>query len=877
MTSSEIRETFLKFFENKQHHIVPSAPLVIKDDPTLMFTNAGMNQFKDIFLGVKPAKYNRVADTQKCLRVSGKHNDLEEVGYDTYHHTFFEMLGNWSLGDSSKVGEGYFKKEAIAWAWELLTEVYGLDKDRLYVSVFEGDKGDKLEKDVEAFDFWKQYIAEDRILMGNKKDNFWEMGDTGPCGPCSEIHIDIRSDEERKVVDGRSLVNQDHPEVVEVWNLVFMQYNRRADGSLHLLPHKHVDTGMGFERLCMALQGKQSNYDTDVFQPLIQFIAEETHVAYGKEEQTSIAMRVMADHIRAITFTISDGQLPSNNGAGYVIRRILRRAVRYGFTFLNLKEPFLYRLVDVLAVQFENVFPDFYEQREFVKKVIREEENSFLHTLSAGINRFEKYAATHTEVEGKVAFELYDTFGFPIDLTQLLAREKGLEVDMKGYNEELEVQKERSRAATSIVAGDWIELEPSIENAFVGYDDLLVHTKVSKYREVQIKGKKQIQIVLLSTPFYPEGGGQVGDTGVLDFGGEKVKVLDTRKENDLILHIVSELPKSILDPVTAIVDTEKRFYTSSNHTATHLLQAALKEVLGDHVQQKGSLVNNKYLRFDFSHFSKMTDEEIKQVETIVNQKIRDNISLDEQRSIALNEAKALGASALFGEKYGETVRMITFDPNYSRELCGGTHVPATGMIGFFKVVSESAVQAGVRRIEAITGVEALNYIFELADNFKELREVLNNPKSVVSTVVGLLEENSKLKKEVEKGVVEKIKALKDSLIDKVQSIEGVNFLAQEVDLPSAEALKNLSFSLKDQIDNLFLVLGASVNGKPTLSVMVSENLIDQKKLNASTIVRELAKEIQGGGGGQPFYATAGGKNIEGLAKAIERARQLLAK
>lgn len=875
MTSSEIRETFLKFFESKQHHIVPSAPLVIKDDPTLMFTNAGMNQFKDIFLGIKPAKYDRAADTQKCLRVSGKHNDLEEVGYDTYHHTFFEMLGNWSLGDSTKPEEGYFKKEAIAWAWELLTDVYGLDKDRLYISVFEGDEGDKLEKDTEAFDYWKQYIAEDRILMGNKKDNFWEMGDTGPCGPCSEIHIDIRSDEERKAVNGRDLVNQDHPQVVEVWNLVFMQYNRRADGSLHLLPQQHVDTGMGFERLCMALQGKKSNYDTDVFQPLIQFIAKETNTVYGEDEDTSIAMRVMADHIRAIAFTIADGQLPSNNGAGYVIRRILRRAVRYGFTFLNLKEPFLYKLIDVLNEQFKEVFSNLYEQREFVKKVVREEENSFLRTLSAGINRFERYAASHQEVDGKVAFELYDTFGFPIDLTQLLAREKGLKVDMVGYHEELQIQKDRSRAATSIVAGDWVVLDSNPNNGFVGYDDLLVHTKVTQYREIQLKGKKQIQLVLLSSPFYPEGGGQVGDTGILDFEGEKIKVLDTKRENDLIYQIVSELPKDISKAVTATVDSERRFYTSSNHSATHLMQAALKEVLGNHVEQKGSLVNDKYLRFDFSHFSKMTDEEIKQVETIVNQKIRENILLDEQRSISLSEAKELGATALFGEKYGETVRMITFDPNYSRELCGGTHIPATGMIGFFKIVNESAVQAGVRRIEAITGVEALNYIFELADNFKELKEVLNNPKSIVSTVLGLVEENTRLKKEVEKGLFEKLKTIKSLLVDQVETIEGVNFIAQKVDVPTADALKNLSFSLKDSIDNLFLVLGATVNGKPTLSVMVSESLIADKQLNAVNIIRELAKDIQGGGGGQPFYATAGGKNVEGLAQALEKARQFI--
>lgn len=875
MTSTEIRNTFLEFFKNKQHHIVPSAPLVIKDDPTLMFTNAGMNQFKDIFLGIKPAKYDRIADTQKCLRVSGKHNDLEEVGYDTYHHTFFEMLGNWSLGDFSEEGQGYFKKESIAWAWELLTEVYGLDKNRLYVSVFEGDEGDKLEKDQEAFDCWTQYIDEDRILMGNKADNFWEMGDSGPCGPCSEIHIDIRSDEERNRVDGKSLVNKDHPEVVEVWNLVFMQYNRRADGSLHLLPQKHVDTGMGFERLCMALQGKKSNYDTDVFQPLIQFIAKESNVEYGKDEDSSIAMRVMADHIRAIAFTISDGQLPSNHGAGYVIRRILRRALRYGFTFLAIKEPFLYKLIDVLNEQFKDVFPSLSEQIDFIKKVVREEESSFLRTLSAGINRFEKYALTHQTVEGKVAFEMYDTFGFPIDLTQLLAKEKGLEVDMIGFHEELNAQKDRSRAATAIVAGDWSVVHSSKNEGFVGYDDLLIYTEVAQYREIKLKGKQQIQIVLLATPFYPEGGGQLGDTGVLDFDGTIIQVLDTKRENDLIYHVIDKLPADVSVAVTAKVNAEKRFYTSSNHTATHLMHAALKEVLGDHVEQKGSLVTPEYLRFDFSHFSKLTDEEVKKVEMLVNKKIRENISLDEQRSISLEEAKSLGATALFGEKYGEAVRMITFDPNYSRELCGGTHVPATGMIGFFKIVGESAVQAGVRRIEAITGVEALNFIFELADNFKDLKEVLNNPKSVVSSVVALVQENTKLKKEVEKSLLEKVKQIKDRLLNEVEKKDEVNLIAQQVELPTAESLKQLSFMIKDQVDNLVLVLGSNINGKPSLSVMVSENLIESKGLNAIHIIRELAKEIQGGGGGQPFYATAGGKNAEGLARVFVKAQSLV--
>jgi len=871
MTSNQIREAFLNFFQDKHHHIVPSAPLVIKDDPSLLFTNAGMNQFKDIFLGIKPAQYDRVADTQKCLRVSGKHNDLEEVGYDTYHHTLFEMLGNWSLGSK----DAYFKREAIAWAWELLTDVYQLDRDRLYVTIFEGDEGDELGEDIEAHDIWKQYLPEERIIRGAKKDNFWEMGDTGPCGPCSEIHIDLRSEIERNQVAGKELINQDHPQVVEIWNLVFIQYNRTADGKLHPLPHKHVDTGMGFERLCMALQGKQSNYDTDVFQPLIQFIARQTGTAYGEDQQSSIAMRVMADHIRAIAFTIADGALPSNTGAGYVIRRILRRAVRYAFTFLDLKEPFLYRLVDVLGEQFEQVFPDFYAQREFVKKVVREEESSFLHTLSAGISRFERYSAEHHTIAGNVAFELYDTFGFPIDLTQLLAKEKGLSVDMEGYQEELRKQKNRSRAATAVVAGDWVVLDGRASNDFVGYDDLLVHTHISQYREVQTKGKKQYQVVLASTPFYPEGGGQVGDTGTLDFGDEKVAVLDTRKENNLIIQVVSKLPAAIDQPVVASVDAKKRFYTASNHTATHLLQAALKEILGDHVQQKGSLVNERYLRFDFSHFSRLSDEEIRRVEIRVNEKIRANIPLEEQRSIPLTEAKALGATALFGEKYGEQVRMITFDSAYSRELCGGTHIAATGMIGFFKITAESAVQAGVRRIEAVTGVEALNYLFELTENAKELKELLKNPKSVVASVMGLVEENQRLKKEIERHHAEKIYTLRNTLSEQVERINDVNFLAKQVDVPSAEALKNLSFALKDNVDDLFVVLGADINGKPLLSVMISESVLRDKKLNAVDVVRELAKEIQGGGGGQPFYATAGGKNSAGLANALGKAQQLV--
>ncbi|WP_142601722.1 alanine--tRNA ligase [Solitalea koreensis] len=873
MDSRSIRKAFLDYFESKQHKIVPSAPLVVKNDPTLMFINSGMAPFKDIFLGVSPVKFPRVADTQKCLRVSGKHNDLEEVGIDTYHHTMFEMLGNWSFGD-------YFKKEAIEWAWELLTEVYNLPKDRLYVTVFEGDAKENLAPDHEALDIWKKYIAEDRILYGNKKDNFWEMGDQGPCGPCSEIHIDLRSDAERAKLDGKVLVNNDHPQVVEVWNNVFMEFNRKADGSLEKLPAQHVDTGMGFERLCMALQGKTSNYDTDVFQPMIQFIAGQCGIAYGKDEKTDIAMRVMADHIRAISFTITDGQLPSNTGAGYVIRRILRRAVRYGYTFLNLKEPFLYKLVDLLAEQFDGVFNELKEQKDFVKKVVKEEETSFLRTLEKGIIEFEQYIksvkSVKKEVSGEFSFKLYDTFGFPIDLTQLLAREMGWTVDMEGFNKYLQEQKSRSRAATAIDTGDWIMVGAEKETEFIGYDELEAEVTIIKYRKVKAKGKEQFQIVLTKTPFYAEGGGQVGDTGVLENANEIIFITDTKKENNLIIHFTDALPEDLTKSFIAKVDSDKRKETANNHSATHLLHAALKQVLGSHVNQKGSLVNAEQLRFDFSHFAKVTDEEIKQIEEIVNKKIRENIALNEKRNVPFQQAVDAGVTALFGEKYGDFVRVITFDPSYSKELCGGIHVPATGQIGQFKIVSESAVAAGVRRIEAITASKAEAFMNEQLEIVNEVRSLVKN-QDVLKGLQAILDENTKLKRDIEQMILQKASHIKDELAQQVENINGVNFIAKQLDIPSAEAIKNLAFEMKAKIDNLFLVIAADIDGKPNLTVMLSDNLVADKGLNASQIVRELGKEIQGGGGGQPFYATAGGKNLSGLRKALDKAKELVSK
>lgn len=866
--SQKIRSTFLEFFNDKGHEIVSSAPMVIKNDPTLMFTNAGMNQFKDYFLGNNKPISKRVADTQKCLRVSGKHNDLEEVGIDTYHHTMFEMLGNWSFGD-------YFKKEAINWAWELLTEVYKIDKDRLYVSIFKGEDKDQLSMDQEAYDYWKELISEDRILAFDKRDNFWEMGETGPCGPCSEIHVDIRLDEERKKVDGKSLVNADHPEVIEVWNLVFMEFNRFSDGTLKPLPNKHIDTGMGFERLAMVLQKKRSNYDTDVFQPLIKKIESITDAEYkSSQSKQDIAIRVISDHIRAIAFSIADGQLPSNTGAGYVIRRILRRAVRYGYSYLDTKDTFMWRLTSVLVEQMGQQFPELARQEDFITKVIKEEEESFLRTLSRGITLFEDYVdqTKDKSVEGKFAFELYDTYGFPIDLTQLMASEKGLHVDMQEFVKHLEDQKERSRKATNVSAGDWVELIADDKEEFIGYDYLEADIKITRYREAEIKGNKQYQLVFNYTPFYPEGGGQVGDTGYIEANGEKISIVDTKKENDLILHVVKELPSDPFTHFKAVVSSSARLSSACNHSATHLLHEALREVLGTHVEQKGSLVNPKYLRFDFSHFEKVSDEELEQLETMVNAKIRQNIALNEKRTVPIDEAKKMGAIALFGEKYGDVVRVIKFDS--SVELCGGTHVAATGQIGQFKIISESAVAAGVRRIEAITNIEADKYLKNELKQLHLIRQQLKNPKNVLQSVIDLQKKNNELTKEIEKLAKGQAQNTKSELLQKVQKINDINFIGEQVSIDSG-SIKDIAFQLKNEIDNLFMILGSDSGGKATISVAISDSLAKEKDLHAGNIVRELAKEINGGGGGQPFFATAGGKNTAGIPIAIAKAKELL--
>ncbi|MBC5991731.1 alanine--tRNA ligase [Pontibacter cellulosilyticus] len=876
MNSAEIRQKFLDFFASKQHQIVPSAPIVVKDDPTLMFINSGMAPFKDYFLGNKPAPYKRIADTQKCLRVSGKHNDLEEVGYDTYHHTMFEMLGNWSFGD-------YFKKEALEWSWELLTEVYGLPKDRLYVSVFQGDESENLPMDQDAYNIWKSMIAEDRILMGSKKDNFWEMGDTGPCGPCSEIHVDLRTDEERAQVDGKSLVNNDHPQVVEIWNNVFMEFNRLADGSLVKLPAQHVDTGMGFERLCMAIQGKRSNYDTDVFQPLIQYVAKEAGVTYGENEKTDIAIRVISDHIRAIAFTIADGQLPSNNKAGYVIRRILRRAVRYGFTFLDFKKPFLYKLAEVLAEQTAHIFPELKQQLGFVQRVIEEEENAFLRTLENGLKRLdaleENFKKNNNTIDGKTAFELYDTFGFPLDLTALIAREKGFTVDEAGFGVEMEQQKNRSRNASATEQTDWVILQPDVVNEFIGYDCDTSASHVVRYRQVKTKNKSEYHIVLDKTPFYAESGGQVGDTGYLISDSEQVEVLDTKKENDLILHITAKLPQNVEAGFRAEIDAERRNMIRRNHSATHLLHAALRSALGEHVQQRGSLVNEKLLRFDFSHFAKVEEAELRQIEHMVNKRVRESIPLEESRNIPIEEAKQMGAMALFGEKYGDFVRVISFGQDHSVELCGGTHVLNTGNIGYFKIVSESSVAAGVRRIEAITGDAAEDYMQQQVNELNAVREVLNTQSNVSGAVQKLQEDYKVLQKQLEQFELKQLGSLKDTLAQNAQQLNGINLVAERVDVSSSDYLKKLAFDMRQIVDNLVLVLAAEIDGKPQIAVMLSDNLVAEKNMNASQMVRELAKEIQGGGGGQPFYATAGGKNAAGLAavpgKAVELVKSLI--
>ena len=864
MKSIAIRQQFLDFFESKNHHTVSSAPMLVKDDPTLMFTNAGMNQFKDYFLGNTNPKNPRVCDTQKCLRVSGKHNDLEEVGYDTYHHTMFEMLGNWSFGD-------YFKKDAIEWAWELLTEVYQIDKDRLYVSVFEGSKEDNLQKDNEAFDIWSTLLDSSRIIEGNKKDNFWEMGDVGPCGPCSEIHIDIRSDEERSKVDGKSLVNADHPQVIEVWNLVFMQYNRKSDGSLEKLPQTHVDTGMGFERLCMVLQGVQSNYDTDIFQPLIQKIASLSSKTYGRDEKDDIAMRVIADHLRAVSFSIADGQLPSNTGAGYVIRRILRRAVRYAFTFLDAKEPFMYQLVEVLVQNMGGQFEELNSQFELIQKVIQEEENSFLKTLDVGIARFQSLKVNNDSLSGKDAFELYDTYGFPIDLTQLLAQEKGFQVNIDEFNSFLEEQKNRSRQASSLETEDWVVIYEDEVEEFVGYDLTESKVKIVRHRKVKQKGDVFYQLVFNLTPFYPEGGGQVGDTGILSSDNETIEILDTKKENNLIVHFCVELPKNTSAKFVAKVDIDKRNRTANNHTATHLLHETLREVLGEHVSQKGSLVNAEYLRFDFSHFSKVSSEELKLIEDKVNQKIRQNLLLEEHRNLPIKKAQEMGAMALFGEKYGDVVRVIKFGA--SAELCGGFHVPSTSHIGLFKIVSESAVASGIRRVEAISSEQAMSFYEDRLSMINELAAMLKT-HDVMKSVLQLIEENQQLNKKVAQLNTAKAGDLKTDLLKEAKEINGVDFIAKSVEL-DAKAIKNLAFELTKSNDNLLLVLASQTDGKVTLTIALSEKLSKAKGLHAGIMVRELAKEIKGGGGGQAFFATAGGKDASGIPTVLLKAENYL--
>ena len=867
MNAYEIRNSFLDFFRSKQHAIVPSAPIVVKNDPTLMFTNAGMNQFKDIFLGNQPAKWNRAADSQKCLRVSGKHNDLEEVGHDTYHHTMFEMLGNWSFGD-------YFKKEAIAYAWEYLTEVVKIDKDKLYVTVFGGDEKDGQPADMEAYGYWKEHVSEDRIIYGNKKDNFWEMGETGPCGPCSEIHIDLRDEEARKQVPGRDLVNMDDPQVIEIWNLVFMQYNRMANGQLVELPAKHVDTGMGFERLVRVLQGKTSNYDTDVFQPIIQAIAKMSGIAYGKAEKTDVAMRVIADHLRAVSFTIADGQLPSNNGAGYVIRRVLRRAVRYGFTFLGFEEPFVCQLLPILVQQMEHNYPEIKAQQELVGKVIREEEASFLRTLAQGIKRFESYVEQHKgqDIDGNFAFELFDTYGFPIDLTQLMASEKSLNVDMEGFKANLEEQKNRSRKAAEKANGDWVMVNESEQpTEFVGYTNLTCESHILRFREVVAKNKKHFEIVLDKTPFYAEMGGEVGDTGTLTSENESIKIVNTIKENNLVIHITEQLPQNPEAVFTATVDAERRQRIANNHSATHLMHAALRQVLGTHVEQKGSLVDDQRLRFDFSHFAKMTQDEIRKVEKIVNQKIRENIPNVTYAEIPIDEAKAMGATALFGEKYGDKVRVVVFDKDYSMELCGGCHTSATGNIGMFKIVTEGAIAAGIRRIEAITGEAVEKYLDDQLDLIGQLRETIKSP-DIVKAVTSLSEQNSALKKEVEHLMQEKAQGTAETLLAKAVDYEGCKLIVEKLTV-AGDQLRNIALMLKQMNENTIAILGAVVEGKPALCLLLPEAYADAKGLDATKLIREVAKEIQGGGGGQKTLCVAGGRNADGLQKAMQMLRE----
>ena len=868
MESNKIREAFLKFFESKGHVVVPSAPMVVKNDPTLMFTNAGMNQFKDMFLGNAPIKAPRVCDTQKCLRVSGKHNDLEEVGHDTYHHTMFEMLGNWSFGD-------YFKKEAIEWAWELLTEVYKLPKERMYATVFEGSEEDGVPFDQEAYDFWLRFLPADHIIRGNKKDNFWEMGDTGPCGPCSEIHFDLRDEAEVALIPGREMVNKDHPQVIEIWNNVFMQFNRKANGSLEPLPKNHVDTGMGFERLCMILQGKKSNYDTDVFQPTIKRLADMCGKQYGVDEKCDVAMRVIADHLRAIAFSIADGQLPSNVKAGYVIRRILRRAVRYGYTYLGFNEPFICWLVAGLVEQMGNQFPELRAQQALIEKVISEEESSFLRTLATGINLLDDVirrakAEGKSQISGRDAFLLYDTYGFPIDLTELIAREQGVEVDLPSFEKELQAQKERSRNAAAVATDDWVEVLAIDESKFTGYDTLVDEVRIARYRRVTTKGKSYYQIVFDHTPFYGNSGGQVGDVGFIEADGERVAVTDTQKENGLTVHITDKMPSNVEATFHAEVDAEKRQSSANNHTATHLLHAALRKVLGTHVEQKGSMVSPAGLRFDFSHFQKVTNEQLREVEQLVNVAIRANNPLDERRECPIDEAREAGAMMLFGEKYGDKVRMVRFGE--SVELCGGTHTSATGNIGMFKIMSESAISAGVRRIEAVTGVGAEKVLYAAEDTIRQIEEFFHNSK-IVPAIKRLIESNEALSQEVEQMHREQISAMAEQLSKACPEVDGMQLIARTFERPT-EFVKDLAYNLRAKMPRLVLVAGSVAGGKATLTIMLGDEIV-ASGANASQVVRTAAKEINGGGGGQPFFATAGGKNPEGMQKAIDVAVELI--